>query len=209
MYCPVISWARRQISFSYECAQTAFVLGLLIRCLYSRSLPFSPILRDDNCANILKTGFLFSLKFSKPRSWDTTYVGLEMSTHANIASLKCPLFMSTCCILVGELHLCPSPARCNWIGPRGTVCLTAMAVTRKASWEPERQTMVLSGFQPYVLRDNQPWVFHPPLELPFPPLDFVQPPLEVVWLSTLQGECMTCSFAPSPLLPPPLLPLIW
>ena len=76
---PGIPCARCPISFPYKCTQTDFVFGLLIRCRYSRSLPFSPrtelaisqnhvigILQDDNClADISKTGFLFSIWFSK------------------------------------------------------------------------------------------------------------------------------------------------
>jgi len=48
---------------------------------------------------------------------------------------KCSLIMSVCCILRGELHLRPRPARCNWVVPRGDARLTAVAVIGKASWE--------------------------------------------------------------------------
>ena len=87
--------------------------------------------------------------------------------------------------------------------------LTAVAVIGKTPRETARRTVALSGLQQSALRDNQPWVFCPPLELRFPPLDFMWPPLEVVWLGVRWGEFVPYFAALLLLLPPPLLLLFW
>ena len=105
---------------------------------------------------------------------------------------RCSYCVSACCILVGERHLPHHPARCNWVGPR-----------RTTFWGTSRLIVLWLGLRLSPLRDNQPWVFHPPLELPFPPLDFARPPLEVVLLVALPVECVPCFFVLLPLLQPP------
>ncbi len=100
---PGMPCARRPILFQYKCAHTALVLRFTIGWQYSRSLSLSPItklaisqnqvigsLRCDICwgdtliGGPLRFGIL--AKFSRPRSLDRTYCGLQMSTHNNIAS---------------------------------------------------------------------------------------------------------------------------
>ena len=134
LFRPGISWARHPISFPYECAQSAFVLRLPIRCLYLRSLPFSPrtelvisqshvigILRDDNCLPLFRrlvSWFWCNLAF---RGLGTPRMLAWRCQHTPTLLLeRCSLCMSVCCILVGECHLPPRPARCNRVGPQRT-----------------------------------------------------------------------------------------
>ncbi len=134
LFCPGIPWARHPISFPYEFAQTAFVLGLPIRCLNSRCSPF---LREQSWPfrRATSSGFcemmIVLLLFRRLVSWfwcNLAFGGLGTPRmlawrcqHTQTLLLeRCSLCVSACCILVGGRHLPPRPVRCNWVGPRRT-----------------------------------------------------------------------------------------
>ncbi len=185
---PGIPWASPSSLFPYKCVQLALVAEMLVRCLYSNSLPFS-----------------LSWPFCKARSWVICkWQAWRRTPWMSVLWCQCRTALLPAWCLMPLIRYCthvvsrhPQPGRCNlvllqgaYVSPvGGTYCwhFAIGLMIQQFVWMTQQPALTMKQFSP--LHNNQPpsgcWE---PLEAGLPVIDACRPSFEVVWFGECQGE---------------------